>query len=186
MSKGDYINFLDDDDTLLPEKIEKQIKKFKKENYDKLGIVTCDVRVNRHNIKKIIKNRKYGNFYREILKRHCVVAINSMLIKREVLQKIKFDTSFRCNQEYDLMIRMAKVWVFDYVPEVLCEVLDSTNHITSSFSKKFQCSFRIVNKYKYEYLKQGVVIYNLARFSYIFFKITMGAIFGQKVYNKLP
>ena len=47
LSKGDYINFLDDDDVLLPRKIELQIKKFEESESKRLGVVTCDVEYKR-------------------------------------------------------------------------------------------------------------------------------------------
>ena len=57
LSKGEYITFLDDDDELLPRKIELQINKFKESEIKNLGVVTCDVYFKQRDINGIKTNR---------------------------------------------------------------------------------------------------------------------------------
>jgi glycosyltransferase involved in cell wall biosynthesis len=189
IAKGDYIQFLDDDDIIFPKKIEEQIKKFNSSKIRNLGVVTCDLEVDRYDVRKkqVVKNRKKGFIYKDLLMKYCVFGIHSMLIKKEALKGIKFDTKFVANQEYDFMIQIAKNNAFDFVPKVLGSVLDSTNHITKSFKNKIIATWQIFTKYHKEYLEAGSKVYfhNLFRFSYLFFKFFIGLIFGWKIYKFL-
>lgn len=94
--KGDYIAFLDSDDFWLNEKIELQIKEFKKDK--KIGIVICESNfiinnkiINKKNQiidhkKSYLENLIYSNF----------IVMSSAIIKKSVIEehRIKFNKNF--------------------------------------------------------------------------------------------
>lgn len=185
-SRGKFINFLDDDDTLHPEKIKLQIQQFNDSKINNLGVVTCDVKYNRKDISTIKKNRGRGNIYVNLLKSYCVFATHSMLIKREVFNSVKYDLKLQSSQEYDLMIQMSRKFNFDYVPKILAYVYESENQISFNFDKKIHGTRYLYTKHLKEFKRNNVYMYNFLRFHYLFFKYRVGKYLGLEVYTWLP
>jgi len=185
ISKGEYINFLDDDDILLPRKIQLQINRFQESDDNRLGVVTCDVEYKRFGINEIKKNRKKGCIYKDLLKSYCVYGTESMLIKRKYI--IKFDLNLASNHEYDLAIRLARICNFDYVPLKLSIKFDSKEQITYNFYKKVKGNLYLYRKYKKEFKKFGLkfYLYDYFRFKYLIIKYSIGLIIGKKIYKLL-
>ena len=167
LSKGDFINFLDDDDEILPNKIELQLKKFEDSKVENLGVVTCDMEYQRKDIHELKKNRLKGNIYRKSLNSYCIYGIHSMLIKRDF--NPIFDLNLVSSQEYDLTIRLAGKCNFDYIPKRLAITHSSTDQISFNYRKKINGTKYIFNKYRSEFLRFGwkFYIYNWFRFRYL-------------------
>ncbi len=164
---GDYVNFLDDDDEILPQKIEFQLAKFRDSNVENLGVVICDMEYKRKDINMLKKNHMKGNIYKKILKHYCVYGIHSMLIKREFTPK--FDLNLKSSQEYDLAITIASRCNFDYVPKRLAITHTSENQISFNYKKKIDGTKYIFKKYRSEFLRFGAIFYifNWFRFRYL-------------------
>lgn len=187
VSKGDYINFLDDDDTIHPRKIELQLQKFTTSNIPNLGVVTCDVKYQRSDIKRTKKNRLQGELYTQLLQAYCIYGTETMLIRTQAVKEISgFDTSLLSNQEYDLQLRLANKYSFDYVNKVLATKHETKGQISFNFDKKIQGTKTLYNKYKQEYKTHGVYLYNFFRFTYLLTKYRIGKYFGKQVYLWLP
>ena len=185
---GEYINFLDDDDILYTEKIELQVEKFKTSKVKNLGVVTAHVKYSREDIWKIKKNNKQGNIYNKLLNLYCIFGTESMLIKKEILDKINgFDVNLTANQEYDLSIRLAKETSFDYVDKVLSEKFNSNNQISFDFDKKLAATKYFYRKYYMEFRNLGILyfLFNWARFKYLTIKYYIGKHCSMKVYKWL-
>ena len=186
-ANGQYVNFLDDDDEIHPDKIKKQLQRFQNSKEKNLAVVTCDVEYKRSDIHAIKKNRLRGNIYKELLKAYCVYGTETMLIQKTAVKEIGgFDKELEANQEYDLQIRLAKKHTFDYVPEVLATKHETPGQISFNFNKKIHATKKLYHKHKQEYKKQNVYAYNLLRFTYLLTKYRIGKYLGKKVYTWLP
>ena len=185
LSKGEYINFLDDDDILFRKKVELQVKKFLESKDKKLGVITSDVEFKYVGINGIKENRKKGYIYRDLLKSYCVYGTESMLIKKKFI--VNFDLNLASNHEYDLAIRLARVCNFDFVPNNLSTKFDSKGQITYNFKKKIRGSLYFYRKYKNEFKKFGLkfYLYNYLRIKYLILKYAIGLIIGKNVYKLL-
>ena len=182
IARGEYINFLDDDDLLLPRKIELQLKKFLASEDEKLGVVTCDVRFIRIDMDLTRKNRKKGNIYKDLLMKYCVYGTETMLIKKRCLEQIRgFDTKLQSDQEYDLAMRLARICHFDYVPETLTVKKMSTNQISFTYRKKIAGSIYFFRKHKQEFRKLGLkgYLFNVLRYYYSLAEYSLGLVFGR-------
>ena len=164
---GDYVNFLDDDDEILPQKIEFQVAKFIESNVENLGVVSCDMEYKRKDINMLKENHLKGNIYKLLLRQYCIYGIHSMLIKKEFTPK--FDLNLKSSQEYDLSIRLARRCNFDYVPKRLAITHTSENQISFNYKKKIDGTKYLFKKYRSEYLRFGAkfYIYNWFRFRYL-------------------
>ena len=167
LCSGEYINFLDDDDELLPLKIELQIAKFKDSKVENLGVVSCDMEYKRKDINMVKKNHFKGNIYKKLLSQYCIYGIHSMLIKRKFTPK--FDLNLKSSQEYDLSIRLARRCNFDYIPKRLAITHTSENQISFNYKKKIDGTRYLFKKYRSEFLRFGTkfYIYNWFRFRYL-------------------
>ena len=109
-AQGVYISFLDDDDILFPQKIERQIAVLKNTN-DDVGAVYCNyelwVKKGKDRIKKYVTNNYMeGKFLREYLLGDCSFNTSCILFKRSAVLFVGgFDESFKRHQDYELMVR---------------------------------------------------------------------------------
>jgi len=115
-AKGKYIAFLDDDDQWLPEKLERQVDKLEKSSPD-TGFIYCGYRILNQEAK--IVREIYPKFREEIYKnllRRNFIALPTILVKREVFKKTGlFDEELKFGEDWDLFLRMAKFYKFDFV-----------------------------------------------------------------------
>lgn len=100
-AKGDFIAFLDDDDTFLPEKIEKQVAYLS--NHPEYDAVYCQVIING----KVSKMIPYeGNALVEVLSERTRMFTSSLMFRRSAIEAIGgFDEHFRRHQDYELMVK---------------------------------------------------------------------------------
>lgn len=110
-SRGEYINFLDDDDVFLPKKIERQVDKLSASDYS-IGATYCNTRSISNRIiskkNKIIESNfsSEGNLLVEYLCQEVTFNTSTILFKRKVIEILKgFDESFIRHQDYELMTR---------------------------------------------------------------------------------
>lgn len=185
-ASGEYINFLDDDDELFPEKIELQVKKFRDSSVENLGFVTAHVEDNRSGKTIIKKNRASGDMYLRLLEKYAISGIETLLIKKECLQKTGgFDDKLQSSQEYDLMIRLSEKYNVDYVDRVLSRQYRSRNQISLNFDKKIQGTKRLFQKHNTRYRKIGLLfqIKMQLKFYGLICRFMIGKLFGEKVYR---
>lgn len=121
-SKGEYINFLDDDDVLMPEKIEKQVNFLEKQPV-KVGATYCNSRLTfRTRFTGRIKTIETsyaaeGNLIKEYLKNEMHFNTSSLLFRRSVIEKLHgFDESYRRHQDYEILLRFFTKWTIKCTP----------------------------------------------------------------------
>lgn len=92
-SKGEYINFLDDDDVLMPEKIEKQVNFLEKQPVN-VGATYCNSRLTfRTRFTGRVKTIETsyaaeGNLIKEYLKNEMHFNTSSLLFRRSVIEEL--------------------------------------------------------------------------------------------------
>jgi len=157
-STGEYIAFLDSDDVWFPKKLEKQIELFEKDKSGKLGFVDCGYVIIDENGSEIKQNYSFhvyrGEVFREFLKDHTIVTPGSILIKRNVLNKVGiFDERFKCMDDWDMWLRISKYYNFDFTDEKLFKYRVHKNSITVRVShiEKMQDVIYIFEKNKKDY-----------------------------------
>lgn len=185
IASGTFINFLDDDDELRPEKIQKQIAVFQHSNDPVLGMVTCHVLDNRLGNLKHVKNEVRGNLYKELLSRFQVRGVETTLYKKEVFDRIGgFDETLRAHEEYDLLIRAAEHFSFDFVDEVLSREHASANQDSLNFNKRITSTILLYKKHQSRFFKEGLLfgIKVTVKYALLIFRYWVGKVFGNKAY----
>ena len=187
-ARGEYINFLDDDDIIFPEKLEKQVRIFNDSNNQKLGMVTAHAIDERSG--KIIKkfNRVEGNIYQELLKSYAVSGIETMLFKASSLKEIGgFDEELQSSQEYDLLIRLSEKFEVAFVDEFLSQEFRSQNQINTNFRKKINGARYLFKKHDQRFREHGFLFWFKARLKlkFLIVRFYIGLLFGEKIYRLL-
>lgn len=147
-AKGSYIAFLDDDDEWLPEKIEKQILKFDKEE---IALVYCGSKTQNDITGELVsRNTQWyaGKIYDVLLMDNYIGSTSFPLIKTHALRDIGgFDPLMPSAQDYDVWLRLAQKYEVSYVnePLVIYHVHDQVR-ITGNFKKKIVGLERINEK----------------------------------------
>ena len=121
-SGGDYIAFLDPDDVWFPEKIEKQLSKFKSDpelGLVHVGIEHIDARGDSLNVRLCGTE---GWVLEDILLGRPVIfgGGSGFVVPRRVIDDIgEFDTRMSTSADWDIFCRIAKNYRFGVVPETL-------------------------------------------------------------------
>ena len=115
-SKGEYISFLDDDDYIEPNKIEKQVKLLSSLD-DSWGGVCCRYKVYRKGkLVEVMPLFKSGKVYKEIIMRLIKTQTNCLLLRRDALFKAGlFDETLLRHQDVQLLAR------FTYNYKLMCQ-----------------------------------------------------------------
>lgn len=123
-SRGEFIALLDQDDIWLKDKLQKQLELFEKES--ETGIVFSDSYI-LDNEKRRAKtyfeccrpNR--GMVFEELLLGYSnFIPLPTAILRRQVFEKVGlFNTGYRLAEEWELFLRAAREFAFDYVDEPL-------------------------------------------------------------------
>jgi teichuronic acid biosynthesis glycosyltransferase TuaG len=141
-ASGNYIAFLDSDDTWLPEKLEKQVILL--DGNDEIGLVcTNGYKVRKGEDRKekffTLSSDHCGFLLDKLLKRNFVIT-SSVLVRKELLQMTGLfseSMDLRRSQDYDLWLRVAAVSEIYFLAEPSVVYLDAP---MESVRKGFQRS----------------------------------------------
>jgi len=158
-AQGDFIAFLDDDDTWYPMKIEKQVKHMLE--HPSICLVICysdDQRRYPHRISHPPDIVKHS----DLVKGFNLSSTSSYLVRRYALEMVYnetgcfFDESLPSGHEYDLALRMTLRSLSRYheihcIPEVLMTQYKTPGQISENWGRKIRGQYRFMEKWGYEY-----------------------------------
>ena len=120
---GDFIAILDADDIWLPEKLEKQVKLFKDPNVALTftNAVSFDAKGEHYRAFKGAPTRE-KMIFADLLKNNFIWTL-TMIFRRNALNRLDylFDPEFEIVCDYDLTLRLARLYKTDYLNEVLAK-----------------------------------------------------------------
>jgi len=149
-SKGKYIAFQDSDDEWFPNKLEKQMKIFKKESPN-LGIVYTGFYRIKDSEKKYIPSheivKKEGRIYEELLKGNFITT-QSILVRKECFKKVGiFDENLPRLQDWELVMRLSKYYDFKCIDEPLLISYYTTDSISANHKALIEALGLILTKH---------------------------------------
>ncbi len=161
-AKYDYIAFQDSDDEWHPDKLEKQMKVMETASPD-TGLVYCEYHYNGLNgmedicpDQKIPLEQKRGNIFPQLLAGN-MIGTPVMLVKRECFDKVGgFNENFPCMEDYELVLRIAREYRIEFIPEVLLEVHANYQSVTNNLEGFLTTRCILAGAYKKELLEYGM------------------------------
>ncbi|KTG09408.1 hypothetical protein AUR64_16660 [Haloprofundus marisrubri] len=119
-ASGEYLCILGDDDRWHPEKIERQLDVFDSLS-DEYGVVyTGGVMTNGDSVTRRYRPGRRGRIYPEVLVTFGLHPHSSHMIRRDCFEAIDgFDESFPRGVDWEMNVRLAKRYKFEYIDEPL-------------------------------------------------------------------
>ena len=142
-AKGEYIAFQDSDDEWLPEKLEKQMIAFGKD----FDVVFCAFNLIDNTYRDVYPVLTDGIVQRKTLLEKSYVSTQTLIARRECFDKIKFDPQMPRLQDYDLVIRLSKIFSFYFLSEPLVNMYIQNDSISKNSIKLIDAEYLILTKY---------------------------------------
>ncbi|HEY5675000.1 MAG TPA: glycosyltransferase [Malonomonas sp.] len=170
-AQGEYIAFLDSDDSWREGKLSKQLALFHSSANEKsrkpLGLVYTGYQ--KHNSRAAEQQTLRGDIFPEILIQNCVGTTSTVLVRRDALLRVGgFDEQLPSCQDWDLWIRLAKEYRFDCIPEPLVDYYRQPDSISANRQATRRGHQLVVEKYSNELKsltpeQRGRCYFNLGR-----------------------
>ncbi len=146
-AQGEFIAFLDSDDTWAREKLELQIPLFT----PKTGLVYCGINeVDQNNT--IIRTvpceaGMRGSIYRKLLIKNRMTG-GSVVVSRTALESVGvFDESLQAAENWDLWIRTARNFKVNYLNKPLVNYLKHSGNLSSNAERMSQAAWALLQKH---------------------------------------
>lgn len=152
---GELIAFQDSDDVWLPHKLAAQVAAL--DANPKAGLCYCGSLFSEgtrsYYIPEPVFARLDGDMSREILRRN-TTSTQVLVIRREALDKAgHFDATLKRFQDWDLMIRVAQVTEFVFLPEPMVIIFATPGNISSVVANDAISRAAILAKYEHLFIK---------------------------------
>ena len=180
-----YVAFLDADDVWRKNKLEEQLKTFKKNKFKNLGVVYCrysliDENSNPKNNCFVVEPdpKMRGNIFEKLLKANRITgSASGVLIKKDCFEKTGyFDESLRIGEDWDMWLRLAKNFDFDFSNKVLVKI---RRHPDNAQGKPFYVFSHELDFYN-KWANKISSISHPIRF------LKWGAFISNKIVNRFP
>ena len=144
-SKGKYISFLDGDDYWKKNKLEKQIKFIKKNNYT-VSHTSYNI-VDTSNIFLGFRRAKTFTSYKQILK-NCEIGLSTVILDKNIFKKKVQFPSLKTKEDFVLWILILKKKIsIGGLDKNLSSWKNTSNSLSSSTLQKLTDGFKVYNKY---------------------------------------
>ncbi|WP_172461092.1 glycosyltransferase family 2 protein [Priestia endophytica] len=158
VAKGEYIAFLDDDDTWLPNKLELQLDKFSDKS---VGLVYCDAYIvtlkENKEVKRVTREkRKSGFMYEELILDNFIGSTSFVMLRKDVLDEVGlFDVKLKSAQDYELWLRISNKYKIDCVElPLVTYYIHEGERISTNVDYKIQ-GFERLNDLNMKYLEKN-------------------------------
>jgi glycosyltransferase involved in cell wall biosynthesis len=152
-SKGKYIAFLDDDDEWFPEKLERQFSLLERSSKIIGGVYSGWLGVDAASGRILYQRTptRKGDIFAFMLAQDSLAPTSCFFLRKECFDKIGlFDVNFKYGEDFDMWLRIARAFHFDYVEEPLVKYSvpdDSKLSLSSNLEARIKASEGQLKKY---------------------------------------
>ncbi len=150
-SSGEYIAFLDDDDAWLPQKLELQCKLLDSSPAN-VGVVytggyTFDWKSKKTTRQRTPRHR--GNILDTLRAGNCIGTSSRVMVRKSCFDKVGlFDDALLYGEDFDMWVRLAREFQFDFVEEPLILYTRHEVKLTTNYAKRLCGAKRIFEKHR--------------------------------------
>lgn len=139
-ARGEFIGFLDTDDTWLPAKLERQIPRF--DAGERVGLVYSNVELVAGDGGRRLwyqSRQASGRLFASLL-RHYHLVLPTVIVRRRAIDEVGvFDETMTVSGDADLFLRICHDWEAIYCPEVTARYREHGESLTSKRPELFLC-----------------------------------------------
>lgn len=164
LAKGKYISFIDSDDLLMPDAIERMVKVIESENEEAI-VYGSYLRIDENG--KVFgkcKRKLYsGNITTELFQTILVHSCGSMFPKKLLSNSPRFDTSLKVCSDYDLWLRLSLKCRFIAIYEPTFKRRRHANNLSGATFENCFTEFKVLEQFYYEKGGKKIVPAKIAR-----------------------
>lgn len=151
LAQGKYISFIDSDDLLMPDAIERMVRIMEAENRDVI-VYGSYFRIDRYGkIYGRCKRRLYsGIITRHLFETILVHACGSMFPTRILRESPAFDKSLHICSDYDLWLRLSMKYRFIALPEPTFKRRRHSTNLSKASLENCLIEFQVVNRFYHD------------------------------------
>jgi glycosyltransferase involved in cell wall biosynthesis len=151
-----YVAFLDADDEWVPRKLERQLQVFHRAEFPKLGAVYCEYEIidERGDVQRdaytlTIQPGIRGDVFSAILPKNLIASSASgiLMLRECFLHAGTFDEHLQAAEDWDLWLRVAQHYQFDFVQEVLVKIRRHASNMQNDETRMFSQKLVFYNKW---------------------------------------
>lgn len=154
LARATFVALLDADDAWLPQKLERQLALFERPGAERLGLVYCDFSLMSEEGAPLADDefeldpRVRGEVYQRLLHGNAVAgSASAVLIRRACLARVGlFDETLVSAEDWDLWLRLARHYEFDFVPEPLVRLRRHPANMQKDESRMRAGELRVIDK----------------------------------------
>lgn len=138
LARGDYIAFIDDDDEWLPEKLAEQVAVLDAAPAQVGLVYTGYTRIDLTNGRPLgtALPQARGQMLGPLCARNCVGGPSVVLVRRACFERVgEFDEALPFGVDYDMWIRVAREYLFDYVRAPLVRYALHANRMSMNHAR---------------------------------------------------
>jgi len=147
---GEYIAFLDDDDEWFPAKLEKQVAVIERAPKE-VGLVYTGVEIDgkgwNRGLERVMPGAR-GDLRERLLRGSTIGSVSKVLARKECFFRAgMFDENLKSCQDWDMWLRIADFYRFDFVPEILARIHLHGEQISSNLGSMIPGRIMMVEKH---------------------------------------
>lgn len=149
-AQGEYICLLDSDDEWLETKLEEQMAMFEAVP-TRVGVIYAGFSLIWSETGEVVSRRlpsARGNVFPRLLEGNILGSPTPMIRRRAFNEVGGFDEQLPSCQDWDMWIRLSKLYQFDYVPQILASVHVHEGQISTDLRSKIQGRQKLLAKYR--------------------------------------
>ena len=149
VAQGKYISFLDDDDSYMPNRLEKMYNKLESLDDSWGACYTAYVKNLPNGTQQFSKENSEGNVFKQALMRSLYIGTGSNLFfRRNVIDDIGlFDEQFKRNQDLEYLVRVLSKYKMAYVNEVLMQAFYDVRTVSFTYSQSLEREMQFRNRF---------------------------------------
>ncbi|EMA63078.1 glycosyltransferase family 2 protein [Halorubrum lipolyticum] len=139
LAEGEYIAFLDVDDTWDNRKIEAQVAIFEKNN-ENVGLVYSGFEQVFPDKVSITHDPVYrGNIYKKELEKDRIHPTSTVMVRNDVLEEVGgFNENLPARQDYELWLRVTEKYSVDVVDQILVTKIERKDNISNDYTRRIE------------------------------------------------